>query len=320
MTTGAFRPHATLTTARCPHPLLAGQHAHSARLLAGIDAFARSGVDVLITGETGVGKSLVAERLHLASGRTGTFVRHSLALRSTLAEDEFRGHVRGAFTDALTARAGLLEAAHLGTCFLDEIHRADPTHHGFFLDATERRPIMPLGGSRPITYDVKMVYATNLEPYQLKGVAGFPDDLIRRLPLAHIRIPPLRECREAIAPMAMYYLERHLAAFSRPFSAQISPDLEAVLARHSWPGNLRQFEAAMKLVALHLDADRPAEPSDLPDLDLYDRPESLATPSARRAHAAVQAAGGNKRQAARLLGISQTTLYKRLRLEATAVP
>ena len=195
------------------------------------ERIARRGVTILIRGETGVGKDVLARAIHARSGRAGPLLSvNCAALAESLLESELFGHERGAFTGAAQARAGLLEAAAAGTVFLDEIGDAPASVQAKLLRAIESRQVLRVGGARPIDLDVRFVAATHRDLRAEAARGRFRQDLYFRLDGITLFIPPLRERREAIRGLA----ERFLAGAS--LDGELSPAALARLDGHAWPG------------------------------------------------------------------------------------
>lgn len=201
---------------------------------------------VLISGETGTGKELVARAIHyFGRRRGGPFVPVNCgALPDTLLEDELFGHIRGAYTDARGNRKGLVAQAEAGTLFLDEIDALTPRAQVAVLRFLQDRQYRPLGSERSIEADVRIVAATNADLSALIGAGGFRSDLLFRLDVATLRIPPLRERPDDIALLTTHFLTRYAELYDRPVPV-LSEAVRASLAAHSWPGNVRELENAM---------------------------------------------------------------------------
>jgi len=288
---------------------------------------------VLITGESGTGKEVVARVLHYnGSSRVGPFVTIDCAgLAESLLESELFGHVRGAFTGAVTARRGLFETGHGGTVFLDEVGDVGPNVQAKLLRVLELQEIKPVGGNESIRIDVRLVAATNRDLQALVRQGRFREDLFYRLNVVSIHLPPLRERREDIPALARHFLQKYGEANGKAIGG-IAPETMARLEAYSWPGNVRELENAIeRAVAVS------SHPILLPD----DLPLHLASPAApavaaeapgplefltldaltRRHIARVLAAvGGNKKRAAEILGVDRRTLYRMLERYALLSP
>ena len=299
---------------------------------------------VLLTGESGTGKELIARSIHLQSRRAaGPFVPVSVgAIPESLVESELFGHVRGAFTGAAVERRGLIEEASGGTLFLDEIGELPPSVQVKLLRTLERNEVRRLGDNATRVVDVRVVAATHRNLHAEVAAGRFREDLYYRLNVVHIELPPLRERREDIGLLAAYFLERLTARGDRA-RVEFSPEARALLERHEWPGNVRELENAIEH-AVAVAEGRRILPSDLPAS--LNTPRLLprdATPDARGAaehgvpHARARESGeprdawsladverehiqrvlrrhgGNSTAAARQLGISRTTLWRKLR-------
>jgi DNA-binding NtrC family response regulator len=210
------------------------------RRVAGRDA------SVLITGESGVGKELVAREVHAASRRArGPFVAVSCcALSEGLLESELFGHERGAFTGAIARLAGRFERAHGGTLFLDEIGEAPPGVQARLLRALQEREFERVGGTETVRVDVRVVAATNRDLGRLREEGRFRDDLFHRLNVFPLHVPPLRERRSDIAVLARELAARHRLALEWTDAAS------ARLAAHDWPGNVRELENAIERLGI----------------------------------------------------------------------
>ena len=281
---------------------------------------------VLIQGETGTGKELVARAIHDASARAGRpfVVVDCAALPETLFESELFGHERGAFTGAFATRRGLLETSVGGTCFLDEIGELTAPLQGKLLRALQERAIRRVGGNDAIPIDVRLVAATNRDLRKLASEGGFRDDLYYRLNVVTITVPPLRERSSDIPLLALHFLDTFAHRTGRPVK-RLALEALALLAAYHWPGNVRELEHVIeRAVALS-----PAEtllPDDFP-LHLREEPDraprlpaaGMTLEDVKRwyVNKVLDEAGGNKVRAAELLGIDRRTLYRILERQAT---
>ena len=217
---------------------------------------ARSAASVLILGETGVGKELLASTIHALSGRPGAMTRvNCAALSASLLESELFGHERGAFTGASGQRVGLIEAADHGTVFLDELGELPLASQAKLLRVVEQREVLRLGAVRPIALDVRFVAATNRDLWADVEAGGFRRDLFFRIDGVELVIPPLRERRSQIGPLALGFLADARARAGKP---QLALDHEALVAleTHGWPGNVRELKAVIERAALLAQRDR----------------------------------------------------------------
>lgn len=297
---------------------------------------AKSRATVLITGETGTGKELLARLIHTASPRADkTFLPvHCAAIPDNLLESELFGYERGAFTGATQRRIGRFEAADKGTIFLDEIGEIDAATQVKLLRFIETRTFERLGGNAPIEVDVRIVCATNRNLAEMAAHGEFREDLYYRLNVVEIKIPPLREHREDIAPLIAAYT----TFFARENSlapVKIAPQTLDILTRYPWRGNIRELRNFCENIAVmhsgetigaeSLDAkfttpELPALRADcntLPTADKFEKiPESKKFSKRenefRLIEEALNSAGGNKTKAAELLGISRRTLHRKI--------
>ncbi|MDR7298814.1 DNA-binding NtrC family response regulator [Pelomonas aquatica] len=302
---------------RAPAPAvgeLLGESAAMQSLRAQIAQVGASEASVLILGENGVGKELVARALHAASPRAaGPLLAVDMgSLPEALVESELFGHRRGSFTDARESRPGRFVAAAGGTLFLDEIGNLPLAQQAKLLAALERREVTPLGSDRPVPVDVRVLAATNVPEAELFDARRFRPDLLYRLNTVVLRVPPLRE--RGAADIALL-LRHYLAQFAkRP--VELAPEALARLAAYRWPGNVRELRQACERATLL--ARGPVftfADFGLPDL-AAPAPAEQGLDLARREREAVQAAlaqaDGNISQAAKLLGVSRAALYRRL--------
>lgn len=209
---------------------------------------ARSDAKVLITGESGVGKEIVARSIHTLGPRSAhTFAPVNCAgLPETLLESELFGHVKGSFTGAYRDKPGKLEMAHLGTVFLDEVGEMTPRMQGMllrFLETGELQKVGADGGGRPV--DVRIVAATNRDLRALVAEGSFREDLFYRLNVIHLVVPALRERREDIPLLIAHFLSRYGLQNPSPISG-ISPEAMKVLVEYAWPGNVRELENVLE--------------------------------------------------------------------------
>ncbi|HSM61028.1 MAG TPA: sigma-54 dependent transcriptional regulator [Longimicrobiales bacterium] len=209
---------------------------------------------VLITGETGTGKEVIARAIHYNSGRKdGPFVVADCAsLSESLLESELFGHVRGAFTGAVKDRKGLAESARGGSLFLDEISTISPQVQGSLLRLIQEREIRPVGSDRAVGVDVRLIAATNHDLPELVREGSFREDLFYRLSVFTIRLPPLRERREEIPLLVHHFAQRFAEEFGKAIEA-ITPRAMSVLEAHDWPGNVRELEHAIERAVLLAD-------------------------------------------------------------------
>ena len=204
---------------------------------------ARSRSSVLLLGETGTGKELIASAIHNLSNRaTGPFVRVNCgALTETLLDSELFGHVKGAFTDAYETRAGRFQAAHEGTIFLDEINSTSTTLQVKLLGVLQNREFERVGSTKPVSVNVRVVAASNRDLEKEIQEGSFREDLYWRLNVIPIRLPPLRRRQDDIEPLILHFLESFCRENERPI-LKLHPGSLAALQKYTWPGNVRELQ------------------------------------------------------------------------------
>jgi sigma-54-specific transcriptional regulator len=214
----------------------------SADLLEHVERIARSEASVLVIGETGTGKELIARHLHVCSGRRGPFLAVNCgAFSETLIDAELFGHESGAFTGAVQARSGWFEAANGGTLFLDEIGDLPLALQVKLLRVLQERQVVRLGSRKPITLDVRLVAATNIDLLQAVEAQHFRADLFYRLSVASVHIPPLRERRGDIVPLARHFIGTYAPRLGMS-DVGLSASAVTALLDYPWPGNIRELE------------------------------------------------------------------------------
>ena len=279
-----------------------------------IDQVARGDWTVLIEGETGVGKELVASAIHAASSRCDApFVAVNCAgLGDSLLASQLFGHRKGAFTGAISDQEGLFQAADGGTLFLDEIGDISPTMQTMLLRAIQEREVLRVGDVRPRAVDTRIIVATNRDLAEMVQQGRYRADLFYRIRVARIRVPPLRERRDDIPSLVKAFLSEQRVSVGRSID-EIEPAAMRRLVDHGWPGNVRELRSAVEFAVISCPSHR---------LRLEDLPPELvdATPIAEpgeqtegeRILAALRETGGNRTRAARILGISRATFYRKL--------
>ncbi len=293
-----------------------------ARVLAQVDQIARTESTVIVTGETGTGKELLARRIHAESLRArGPFiVVDSTTIPENLLESELFGHEKGAFTGADKRKIGRIELAHQGTLFMDEIGELPLSAQAKLLRALQEKEFNRVGGTRLITSNFRLVAATNRELAREVEKGRFREDLYFRLNVIPIHLPPLRKRREDISLLAQYFLDRYARKYQRRGLA-LTKSQEKMLRQYRWPGNVRELqnivERAVLLSSDHqleiqLPAEiqmRPENPfADLPPLDELQR--RYIRHVLARTHGRIAGPGG----AAEILGLKRTSLYSRMRI------
>jgi two-component system response regulator PilR (NtrC family) len=297
-----------------------------------LETVAATSASILVVGETGTGKELVARAIHHNSARRAQrFVAlNCSAIPETLLEAELFGHVRGAFTGAVGTRQGRFEQAHRGTLFLDEVGTMSVPLQMKLLRVLQEREVERVGDSQPIKVDVRVIAATNADLARMVREGAFRDDLYYRLNVIQVQLPPLRDRREDIPLLVQHFLER-FGREQQPARPGVTMAQEAMrsLMAYSWPGNVRQLENVVER-ALALSPGRSQiEPSALPQEVLgaagggvagpalpeggVDLEAVLADTERALITGALERTGGNKHQAARLLGLKRTTLVEKLK-------
>jgi DNA-binding NtrC family response regulator len=210
-----------------------------------------SSATALITGESGTGKELVARGIHdLSDRKTNAFVGINCAsLPTSLLESELFGHEKGAFTNATSRKPGLFEEAHLGTILLDEIGEMDMNMQAKLLRVLQERTIRRVGGTKDIAIDVRIIAATNRNLQERIAGGAFREDLFYRLNVVPIHIPPLRERREDISPLAAFFLDSFSRSFGRDLSA-VSPAAAKLMEEYDWPGNIRELRNVIERICI----------------------------------------------------------------------
>jgi len=296
-------------------------------VLALVDRAATSPSTVLLTGETGAGKEVIARELHARSGRAEEpFVAiNCAAFPETLLESELFGHVKGAFTGADRAKTGLFEAAGPGTLFLDEIAEMGLPLQAKLLRVLQEREIRPVGGTRVVSIACRIVAATNRVLAEEVRAGHFREDLFYRLNVFPIRVPPLRERRDDILPLARHFLKRHGPREGKPDS-HLSLAAGQLLQGYAWPGNVRELENEMLRALMMTTTGELVSPKSLSPrlVEILEpiaqdaRPEETLKEALERVEAwmirrSLANNAGRKARTARKLGLTREGLYKKMK-------
>ncbi|MBC8071651.1 MAG: sigma 54-interacting transcriptional regulator [Deltaproteobacteria bacterium] len=302
------------------------------RTMAGIyqlaERVAKSTINVLLLGETGVGKDVLARRMHAMSPRAEKpfLALNCGALSEQLLESELFGHERGSFTGAVEAKTGLLEAADGGTVFLDEVGELPPSVQVKLLRVLEERQVRRVGGIRSRPFDIRFVAATNRDLAAAVHGGSFRADLFYRLNGIALVIPPLRQRTGEIAELARRFVDEASRRAERDRPPRIAAEAQAWLEAHAWPGNIRELQNTMERAVLlctddvitldHLPpSDGPAGTGRFGEVRSVD-----ADPERQKILDALESCAGNQTRAARMLGISRNTLLARLDSYGVARP
>ena len=284
-----------------------------------LEKIAPTDATVLITGENGTGKDVLAREIHEASLRNGKpmVAVDAGAITETLFESELFGHVKGAFTDAHADHAGKFEQADGGTLFLDEIGNIPLHLQAKLLRAIQNRSIIRVGGTEPIPVDIRLICATNTDLGRLVREGRFREDLYYRINTVHIELPPLRERKEDIIPLAMRFLKRYAEKYHRPLEG-IDASAQAALVAHRWSGNIRELQNCIEKAVILSDGNL------LVRNDIgFETSQALAGTLSesmpdgydeeRMVRDAMAQCRGNISAAARMLGVSRPTFYAKLK-------
>ena len=300
---------------------LIGRAASMQRLFTNIRRLAPHARSVLITGETGTGKELVAKALHAEGTRpAGRFLTvNCAAVAPTLFESELFGHVRGAFTGATDNKAGLFENAHRGTLFLDEIGELTLSLQPKLLRAIEQGEVQRVGSLESKRVDVQVIAATNRDLLSEANAGRFRSDLYYRLGIVELKLPPLRDRRSDIPYLTAAFIRENAARLKRDISS-LTPEAELLLQHSDWPGNIRELRNTIERACMLADRNVLTER----DIQGAMTPASAAPQTARpqvsrlepvqknQIEIALREVGGNKVAAAKLLGVSRRSLYRYL--------
>lgn len=329
---GLFRENRALRRAlddRLEQDGLLGRDPAMRRVLSTVEAVADTRASVLITGESGTGKTMLAQSIHQRSSRaSGPFVVvHCGALPANLLESELFGHAKGSFTGAHADREGKFEAAHGGTIFLDEIGTSPPELQIKLLRVLQDRVVERVGESHAREVDVRILCATNGDLESMIERGEFREDLFYRINVVSLDVPPLRERPQDVALLAESFLGRYAKEHGRP-AKSLGPEALARLLGHPWPGNVRQLQHVVERAVLlcrgpvlrteDLGPDFAAAPSSEREPDPDQAPilplkQALEAPEKRIILRALNACDGHRQRAAALLGVNRTTLFNKMR-------
>jgi DNA-binding NtrC family response regulator len=304
-----------------------------------VDQVAQARSTVLITGESGTGKELIAKAIHESSPRVSkAFIPvNSSNIPSELLEAELFGHTRGAFTGAVAAKKGYFEVADGGSIFLDEIGDIPPETQARLLRVIQEREFTPLGDTTPRRVDVRIIAATNVDLKEAVRQGAFREDLYYRLSVVPIELPPLRDRREDVLPLAQHFIRKYNEENGRHISEQIAPEVLSLMEAYSWPGNVRELENAIERAvviapgneitreclrpeindpqqaraAMRGDGASLSVPLDIGrGVNFYDEVRRFEIDLIRRA---LEQTSGHQSRAARLLGMNATTLNSKIK-------
>ncbi len=279
---------------------------------------AKTDVNVLVTGENGTGKELIARELHRMSKRQGeVFINVDLgSISESLFESELFGHLKGAFTDAKEDRAGKFEAANGGTLFLDEIGNLSLRTQAKLLSAIQNKTVVRVGSNKPISVDIRLICATNCNLDKMVADGIFREDLLYRINTIHIEVPPLREREKDILLLADFYLKKFASKYGKQ-GLRINHMAEEKLMDYHWPGNVRELQHTMERTVI-LSEGNVLKPIDFllnpkTPLSLDIGPDTLEEMEHLMIAKALEKHNGNYSAAANQLGISRQTLYNKMR-------
>lgn len=314
----SFQPESS----RAESAMYWGESASMQQLRSVVEKVAATDANILITGENGTGKEMLAREIHRLSGRRNELlVSVDLgAVPESLFESELFGHVKGAFTDARSDRAGKFEAASGGTLFLDEIGNLPYPYQAKLLSALQSRSIVRVGSNRPIPVDIRLISATNRDPDRMVAAGEFREDLLYRINTIHLEIPPLGQRTEDIVPLARIFLKRYTAKYGKTCT-DLAPDAQTKLLAHPWPGNIRELQHAVEKAVILSDSNRITARELLLSRRESHSPKPAAAPAASTLEemertmiaAAMQQHGGNLSSVAAQLGVTRQTLYNKIK-------
>ena len=302
----------------CDSPMFWGSSKPMAAIRKTMDKIAPTDATVLITGENGTGKDVLAREIHAHSLRSGKpmVAVDAGAITETLFESELFGHVKGAFTDAHMDHVGKFEQADGGTLFLDEIGNIPLHLQAKLLRAIQNRSIVRVGGNEAKPINIRLICATNMDLEQLVREGRFREDLYYRINTVHIALPALRERKEDIVPLAQMFLERFAEKYHRPL-AGITPEAAAMLTEGRWSGNIRELQNCIEKAVILSDGNELTAK----DIKLEQAAKAVGTTikalseaeEERMIRQAMDRTEGNISAAAKMLGVSRPTLYAKLK-------
>ncbi len=301
-----------------PDGLFWGDSTAMQRVRSFIEKVAKTDATILITGENGTGKGILANEIHRLSLRNkGPMIHVDMgAISETLFESELFGHVKGAFTDARTDRTGKFEEANNGSLFLDEIGNLSYQLQSKLLTAIQQRYIVRVGSNQPIPISARLICATNQNLQDMVSKSLFREDLLYRINTIHVEIPPLRERPKDIVPLAEQFIEKYAARYKRNVQL-LTREAKAKLIAHSWDGNIRELEHTIEKAVIISDSNK----LDEDDFQLTRKKESTAVTSVSTLEEmekimiqkAMEKLDGNLSAVASELGISRQTLYNKMK-------
>ncbi|MCK9618384.1 MAG: sigma-54 dependent transcriptional regulator [Lentimicrobiaceae bacterium] len=289
------------------------------KVMATVEKVARTEANVLILGENGTGKELIARAIHRVSARKNEiFVNVDLgAISESLFESELFGFKKGAFTDAKEDRAGRFEAAHKGTIFLDEIGNLSLPLQSKLLSVLQNRTVVRLGTNKEIPIDVRLICATNMPLYQMVKEGKFRQDLLYRINTVEVQLPPLRERTDDISLLVDHYLNEYCKKYKIPLK-KLHPATLKRLEKHNWPGNIRELQHAVERAVI-LSETHILQPQDffLSPIDEGNSEISFASMNLEETEKilirkVIDKHGGNISKAAKELGLTRASLYRRI--------
>jgi DNA-binding NtrC family response regulator len=285
-----------------------------------VEAVAGTDYSVVISGESGTGKEMLARVIHKLSNRANApfYAVNMASFSKTIFEDEFFGHTKGAYTDAASEKIGFFEAASGGSLFLDEITELDPSLQGKLLRVIEERELYRLGSTEIRNVDVRIIAATNRDINEEILRGGFRSDLYYRINMYNIKMPPLRERKKDILPIARHFLTIHARANDKKIGI-LAPDLEQRLMQYSFPGNVRELENIIAAAVLQ-EKGKTLTLGVTQNLLPYEGPErrknvellTLEDIEKRHIEKVLDITAGNRPKAAKILGVNVSTVYRKI--------